>query len=195
MATPAIRRARRRRWRRHLGRFAFGAAAFLWPHAGKGTPRQTRAPAPITREAAEPELKPTVTVMTEYRLPPHWAYEDLIQEAAATYRVDPALVRAVVQVESGFDPSAVSVAGAQGLMQLMPELSVELGVKDPFDPRENIMAGTRYLAQLLKAYDANVELALAGYNAGPGRVEQFDGIPPFAETQRYVRAITDLLAQ
>jgi soluble lytic murein transglycosylase-like protein len=192
---PAARRARRRHWRRHLGRLAFGAAAFLWPHAGKATPRQNRPPAPITREAAEPEWKPTVTVLTTYRLPPQWAYEDLIQEAAALHHVDPALVRAVVQVESGFDPAAVSVAGAQGLMQLMPELSAELGVKDPFDPRENIMAGTRYLAQLLTAYDANLELALAGYNAGPGRVEQYDGVPPFPETQRYVKTITDLLAQ
>jgi soluble lytic murein transglycosylase-like protein len=120
---------------------------------------------------------------------------DFIQEAAALYHVDPALVRAVVRVESAFDPDAVSTAGAQGLMQLMPELSTELGVQNPFDPRENIMAGTRYLAQLLNAYDANVELALAGYNAGPGRVGQYDGIPPFPETQRYVKAITDLLTQ
>jgi soluble lytic murein transglycosylase-like protein len=192
---PAVQRARRRHWRRHLGRLAVGAAAFLSPHGGKGAPRQLRAPAPITREAAEPELTPTVTVLTEYRLPPQWAYEDLIQEAAALHHVDAALVRAVVQVESAFDPSAVSSAGAQGLMQLMPEVSKELGVQNPFDPRENVMAGTRYLAQLLKAYDANVELALAGYNAGPGRVEQYDGIPPFPETQRYVKAITDLLAQ
>jgi soluble lytic murein transglycosylase-like protein len=192
---PAVRRARRRHWRRHLGRFAFGAAAFLWPHSGKGAPRQNSAPAPLAREATESELKPTVMVLTEYQIPPEWAYEAFIQEAAARYHVKPGLVRAVVQVESAFDPYAVSTAGAQGLMQLMPELSEELGVQDPFDPRENVMAGTRYLAQLLNAYDGNVELALAGYNAGPGRVEQYDGIPPFAETQRYVKAITDLLAQ
>jgi soluble lytic murein transglycosylase-like protein len=100
----------------------------------------------------------------------------------------------VIRTESAFNASAVSSAGAQGLMQLMPELASEMGVTDPFDPRENIMAGSQYLSALLSDYDGNVELALASYNAGPGAVEQYGGIPPFEETQRYVRMVLDRVA-
>jgi soluble lytic murein transglycosylase-like protein len=186
------RRARRRHWRRHLKRFAFSAAAFFFPHAGKVPPRAGTAPMEVKRVAEAAELKPSVTVYAGFR-PPDWLYDDIIREAANRYRVDPALVRAVIRAESDFDPLAVSKAGAQGLMQLMPELAQELGVQDPFDPRENIMAGTRYLAQLLQAYDGNLELTLAGYNAGPGAVDQYAGVPPFPETQQYIKSITNQL--
>jgi soluble lytic murein transglycosylase-like protein len=175
-----------------MRRLALGAAAVFWPHSGRLPPRDETPQVVLTRQA---DPTPTVTVLTEYALPPQWAYEDLIQEAAARHHLDPSLVRAVIRVESAFDATAVSSAGAQGLMQLMPELSRELGVDNAFDPRQNIMAGTKYLAQLLAAYDGNVELALASYNAGPGVVERYDGVPPYAETQRYIRAITGLLAQ
>src|SRR5215207_8200071 len=90
-----------------------------------------------------------------------------------------ALIRAVIMTESAFDPLAVSTAGAQGLMQLMPALSKQLGVSDAFDARENIMAGAQYLSSLLEAQKGNVKLALASYNAGPGNVRRYRGIPPF----------------
>jgi soluble lytic murein transglycosylase-like protein len=171
----------------------FGATAIFVPHAGKAPP--PRIAVPSFAAAAVPALVPLVTVGMEFSLPPEWAYDDLIREAAQTFKIDAALVRAVVRTESAFDANAVSEAGAQGLMQLMPELALELGVEDPFDPRQNIMAGTRYLSQLLTTYDGNVTLALASYNAGPGAVELYGGVPPFPETQQYVKTITDLLAQ
>ena len=135
-----------------------------------------------------------VTVTTAFRLPPS-AFDHLIDEAAAAHGLDPVLVRAVIATESAFDPMAVSSAGAQGLMQLMPELAEEMGVVDPFDPRENIMAGTRYLSALLDDHDGDVPLALASYNAGPGNVALYHGIPPFPETHRYVKTITRLVAR
>jgi soluble lytic murein transglycosylase-like protein len=101
----------------------------------------------------------------------------------------------VIRTESAFDSLAVSTAGAQGLMQLMPALSKELGVDDPFNPRQNIMAGTQYLSALLNYFGGDLILALASYNAGPGAVERYNGIPPFEETQRYVKTIVDLVAQ
>lgn len=141
-----------------------------------------------------PLLKPRVEVSTEFfALPPSEAYDDIIREAAAEYELDPDLIRAVMQTESAFDPLVVSRAGAEGLMQLMPELAAEMGVSDSFDPRENIMGGVRYLRRLLDFYDGDLSLALAGYNAGPGNVERYGGVPPFPETLKYVKTITQLL--
>lgn len=138
---------------------------------------------------------PSVVTETVYRLPPEILYEPLVQEAAEYHGVDPDLVRAVVRTESAFDAAAVSAAGAQGLMQLMPALSDELGVKDPFDPRENVFAGVRYLRALLDQHDGDETLALASYNAGPGNVAKYRAIPPFKETQNYVKKVTGLLAE
>src|SRR5207237_7335332 len=126
-------------------------------------------------------------------LPAGHAYDEFIREASARYGVDAPLVRAVMQTESAFDALAVSRAGAMGLMQLMPEVAEELGVEDPFDPRQNVMGGTRYLRRLLNLYDGNVPLALAGYNAGATNVAQYGGVPPFPETQNYVKQITHLV--
>lgn len=126
-------------------------------------------------------------------LPSRRVFEPYVNEAADKYDVDPALIRAVMQAESAFNPYAVSRAGAQGLMQLMPALSDELGVTDPFDPRQNIMAGARYLRQLLDMHDGNIRLAVASYNAGPGAVARYGGIPPYKETRNYVVKVTDLL--
>jgi hypothetical protein len=117
-------------------------------------------------------------------------YGDVIAEHASQHGLTPDLVRAVIQVESGFNPRAVSPKGAMGLMQLMPATARDLGVMNPFEPEQNIAGGVRYLKQLLDRYDSNVELALAAYNAGPASVERYSGIPPYRETQDYVKKVT-----
>jgi soluble lytic murein transglycosylase-like protein len=117
------------------------------------------------------------------------AYDALIEEYSAAQNVDPNLVRAVIQAESGFNPNARSIKGAMGLMQLMPATAVELGVTDPYDPAQNIRGGVAYLRQLLDKYDSNVDLALAAYNAGPTAVAKYGTIPPYRETRNYVLKI------
>jgi soluble lytic murein transglycosylase-like protein len=99
------------------------------------------------------------------------------------------LVEAVAQVESAYDSTALSKKGAMGLMQLMPETASDLGVRDPWDPEQNVSGGTRYLRQMLDRFDGRIEHALAAYNAGPGAVERFGGIPPYRETLDYVRKV------
>jgi len=116
----------------------------------------------------------------------------LIREVAMRHGVSPNLVRAVVAVESAYDPRAVSPKGARGLMQLMPATASELGVKDVYDPRENLEGGTRYLRGLLDTYDGDVRLALAGYNAGATAVQRYGGVPPYPETRQYVRRVLEL---
>ena len=115
-----------------------------------------------------------------------------IAQAAARHHVDPNLVRAVVKVESNFNPNAVSRKGAMGLMQLMPGTARELAVTDPFDPQQNIDAGVRHLRGLLDSFDGDVSRSLAAYNAGAKAVEKHGGVPPYAETRDYVRRITKL---
>lgn len=126
----------------------------------------------------------------------HQASQDEIDAsivmAAARHNVDPNLVRAVVKVESNFNSNAVSRKGAMGLMQLMPSTARSLKVKNPFDPDQNVDAGVRHLKQLLENYGGNVDLTLAAYNAGSGAVARSAGVPRFAETQNYVRRITNL---
>ncbi|MEF3193241.1 MAG: lytic transglycosylase domain-containing protein [Halothiobacillaceae bacterium] len=122
-------------------------------------------------------------------------YDGIIHAAAAQHGIPPGLVKAVIHVESGFNPKATSRAGAMGMMQLMPKTARRFGVSNAYDPVQNIMGGVRYLRDLLAMFNGNVALALAGYNAGEHRVIQYGGIPPFEETQRYVRRVMMLAQQ
>jgi soluble lytic murein transglycosylase-like protein len=116
-------------------------------------------------------------------------YDALVEQAAARNGVDPAVLHGLIQQESGFDPSAQSSAGATGLTQLMPGTASSLGVANPLDPAESIEGGARYLAQMLSNFGGNTADALAAYNAGPGAVQQYGGVPPYAETQSYVQKV------
>jgi hypothetical protein len=116
-------------------------------------------------------------------------FERLVAESAQRHGLDPALVRAVVGVESGFQPQAVSPKGAQGLMQLMPATARDLGVTDPFDPAANLDGGSRHLSALVVRYEGDLTKALAAYNAGMGAVARHGGVPPYAETRKYVQKV------
>jgi soluble lytic murein transglycosylase-like protein len=174
------RRANRRK--RTLRGIIFGMFAMSLPAASSKHPPRIKAPECFvsTREVYRP-------------LPATIAYNDVIAEAADLYELDPNLIRAIIRAESAFNPFAVSRAGAQGLMQLMPSLAEELNVLDPFDPRQNILGGARYLRQLLDLNDGNIELAVASYNAGPGAVDRYNGVPPYRETRAYVRKVNAFL--
>lgn len=116
-------------------------------------------------------------------------YREMVEAAASRYGVDAELITSVIAVESNFDPKAVSRKNARGLMQLLPETAARLGVKDVFDPKENIDAGTHYLKELLQLYNNDLALTLAAYNAGPDKVQKYGSVPPFAETVSYVRRV------
>jgi soluble lytic murein transglycosylase-like protein len=117
------------------------------------------------------------------------AYAPLIEQAAARYGLDPSVLYGLIEQESGFDPSATSSAGALGLTQLMPSTAASLGVTEPLDPAQSIEGGARYLSQLLQQFAGNTTDALAAYNAGPGAVAQYGGVPPYPETRQYVAKV------
>ena len=142
------------------------------------------------RSFAVPETEGVRTTRNASTLDRMQAYDDLIVEHSRLNGVRPSLVRAVVQVESGFNPRAYSPKGAMGLMQLMPATAREFGVRNPFNPEENVRGGVAYLKQLLDRYDNNEQLALAAYNAGPGAVDKHgQSIPPYRETKDYVSKV------
>jgi soluble lytic murein transglycosylase-like protein len=176
------RRGDRRRAR--IRTLVMTAAALAAPHAVK-----------LTGIAAGRTPTVTTSITSFNPIDATHAYDDLIQEAADTYKLDPAMIRAVMQTESAFNAMAVSPVGALGLMQLMPDVAEELGVTDPMDPRQNIMGGSLYLRRLLDTHKGDVKLALASYNAGPGNVAKYNAVPPFKETRNYIKRITGLLAE
>jgi len=120
------------------------------------------------------------------------AYKDEVATAASEFGVDQALLRAVIHAESAFNPNAISVKGAQGLMQLMPATASDMGVASPFDPAQNIRGGARYLSTLLKLFNGDERLAAAAYNSGPQNVQKYSGVPPFDETRVYVERVATL---
>jgi len=117
------------------------------------------------------------------------SYRDLIKRHAGSFRLEEALVKAVIKAESNYQPRVVSHKGAQGLMQLIPETARDLRVNNPFDPSENIRGGSEYLRRMLDLFNNDLELALAAYNAGPGAVQRYGGIPPYTETRNYVQRV------
>ncbi len=143
-------------------------------------------PSVAPNAAQSASLKPPVKAPV---IPPAAPLSDVVNSASATYHLDPDLVNSVIHAESGFNAHAVSPKGARGLMQLMPQTAGNLGVNDAFDPLDNVTGGTRYLRELLERYNFDLVKALAAYNAGPQRVEQYKGVPPFRETRAYVARI------
>ena len=138
---------------------------------------------------AERQIIPHIRNLASENFPPSTDLNEVVRTASGAYHLDPDLVSSVIRAESGFNVRAVSPKGAQGLMQLMPQTASELGVQNVFDPQANVEGGARYLRELLERYDFDLIKALAAYNAGPQRVEQYGGVPPYHETKAYVARI------
>ena len=147
----------------------------------------------FTNVPTSPQYKVYIKEQSSRSLTPYSAdrYDHLITVASEKHGIDFSLLKALIKIESDFNPRAVSAAGAKGLMQLMPENIKTLQIKDPFDPWENIMGGSRYLKALLKRFDGELPLALAAYNAGPNVVERYQRIPPYQETKDFVKKVLE----
>jgi soluble lytic murein transglycosylase-like protein len=145
-----------------------------------------------SKPTGEPKISPDATQVAARPAPTPGAWEALIQKTARAHSLEPALLHAVIRAESGYNPRAVSPKGAKGLMQLMPATARRYGVGDPYDPRQNLEAGARYLRDLLKLFNQDLRLALAAYNAGEQAVIRYHRrIPPFPETMHYVPKVLD----
>ena len=166
---------------------AMAGSSSLGAEAAGATPLGATAPLETT--------SPTTTGFGGSTLPSSVPYAAQIEAAASRNGIDPALLAGLIKAESGFDPNAGSPAGAQGLTQLMPETARGLGVTNPLDPEQAIEGGARLLSEHLKTFGGNAELALAAYNAGPGAVQQYNGIPPYPETQAYVKKVLGYAAE
>lgn len=184
--TPERRRNERRRQR--IRSLIFTSLALALPHHLSRHGAFSLGSYPLTNPQVSTSIDKVIA------LSPKQAYEGIIREASAIYSVDANLIRSVMQAESAFNSTAVSRTGAMGLMQLMPQIAKAFDVENPFDPRQNIMAGTRLLRELLDTHHGNVQLTLASYNAGPTAVARYRGVPPFRETRGYVKKITNLIA-
>jgi len=147
-------------------------------------------------ETADPEIRRpregVVPVPARDASPDRYSrYDAYILEASLLYQIPEAFIRAVIKVESDYDPNVVSWAGAQGLMQLMPETAARMEVTDPFDPRQNILGGTRYLRYLANLFQGDLVLTIAGYHAGEGAVLRYQGVPPYSTTHGYIRRVIE----
>jgi soluble lytic murein transglycosylase-like protein len=169
---------------------AASAQIYMWRDAKGNIVLSDRSPNGTARSYETPRGNAPYRSTRPAEAPFRGRYDEIIEKHAVAYSVSPDLVRAVVQVESGFNPYARSPRGAMGLMQLMPDTAIEMGVVDPYDPDQNIRGGVAYLRQLLNRYAGDLTLALAAYNAGPAAVDRVGyAVPPFRETRDYVARV------
>ncbi len=139
-----------------------------------------------------PQGKNYSKAMSERKSTPGNKYSYIIREKSRKYNIEPSIIKAVITAESNWNPRAISQKGAIGLMQLMPSTARDMQITNPYDPEQNIEAGTKYLRFLLNRFDGDITLALAAYNAGPGKVERSGGIPPITETKKYVKKVISI---
>lgn len=163
--------------------------------SGRSSAAKAPASAPQPNPGYVKTARGTINTKPLPATPSRAAVETIMREAALAFKLDQALVQAIIQTESAFDVHAVSSKGARGLMQLMPETAARYGVRDIFDPEQNIWGGARYIRDLLERFNHDLPLAIAAYNAGENAVERFGGIPPYPETRDYVQKVMSLHRQ
>lgn len=180
--------------------FLFGTAGFFLPPAANADIYLTRTDSgtlKLTNSEPDEAEGRAYKLLLESRIPEEADVPNasrlrrIVHQASEAHEIPKSLIYSVIEVESDGETAARSPQGAQGLMQLMPETAREMGVEDPLDPRQNIFGGTKYLRYVLNRFDGDLDLALAAYNAGPGTVEEYGGIPPYEQTQQFVETVRD----